>query len=112
MTPSGRYEEVDFDVEEALALVKEGGAEVPDDSGTTGASPSVPSPAPRGDGREDTGEHHTAMPWQRARAVAGRAPRRPGTPVSVALDAALGLVLAAELTALTDLPSFDTSAMD
>lgn len=28
------------------------------------------------------------------------------------LDAALGLVLAAPLTALTDLPSFDTSAMD
>ncbi|NEB77539.1 molybdopterin molybdotransferase MoeA, partial [Streptomyces sp. SID14478] len=30
----------------------------------------------------------------------------------VALDRALGLVLAAPLTALTDLPSFDTSAMD
>ncbi|RSM92161.1 molybdopterin molybdenumtransferase MoeA, partial [Streptomyces sp. WAC 01325] len=33
-------------------------------------------------------------------------------PVSVPLDAALGLTLAAPLTALTDLPSFDTSAMD
>jgi molybdopterin molybdotransferase len=32
--------------------------------------------------------------------------------VAVPLDAALGLVLAAPLTALTDLPSFDTSAMD
>ncbi len=28
------------------------------------------------------------------------------------LDAALGLVLAAPLVALSDLPSFDTSAMD
>jgi molybdopterin molybdotransferase len=37
-------------------------------------------------------------------------PRR--APVSLPLDAALGLVLAAPLPALTDLPSFDTSAMD
>jgi molybdopterin molybdotransferase len=37
-------------------------------------------------------------------------PRREAA--DVPLDAALGLVLAAPLTALTDLPSFDTSAMD
>ncbi|NBE52238.1 molybdopterin molybdotransferase MoeA [Streptomyces boluensis] len=84
---------------------------------------------------------HRATPWPRARAVAGRAaeavvaraakaaaapgarpdtPRGTGssgsgagrTPVAVPLDRALGLVLAAPLTALTDLPSFDTSAMD
>ncbi|MFJ2263569.1 molybdopterin molybdotransferase MoeA [Streptomyces sp. NPDC087844] len=118
MTASGQYEEVDFGVEEALALVKEGGAPVHDDSGTTGASRPVPSPAPgAGAGsRKDTAEHqadrHTATPWQRARAIAGRAPRRPDTSVSVTLDAALGLVLAAPLAALSDLPSFDTSAMD
>ncbi|MEU9184837.1 molybdopterin molybdotransferase MoeA [Streptomyces sp. NPDC048484] len=122
MTASGQYEEVDFDVEEALALVKEGGAQVPDDSATTGAP--RPAPAPQDGSRKDkdtdqrrtaeqhTTEHHAAMPWQRARAIAGRAPRRPDTPVSVTLDAALGLVLAAPLTALTDLPAFDTSAMD
>ncbi|NEA86390.1 molybdopterin molybdotransferase MoeA, partial [Streptomyces sp. SID14436] len=40
----------------------------------------------------------------------GRAGRR--APVSVPLDTALGLTLAAPLAALTDLPSFDTSAMD
>jgi molybdopterin molybdotransferase len=42
---------------------------------------------------------------------AGRSGAR-RAPVSVTLDAALGLTLAAPLTALTDLPSFDTSAMD
>ncbi|WP_428953518.1 molybdopterin molybdotransferase MoeA [Streptomyces sp. cg35] len=36
----------------------------------------------------------------------------PGGAARVPLDRALGLVLAAPLTALTDLPSFDTSAMD
>ena len=137
MTAPGRYEEVDLDdldVEEALALAKEGGAQVPDGSGATGGSPAVPQPSPRGGSREH-GEnaadgtaagtadgtsrahtakhgHHRATPWPEARALAGRAPRRPDTPVSVSLDAALGLVLAAPLTALTDLPSFDTSAMD
>ncbi|MFE6893815.1 molybdopterin molybdotransferase MoeA, partial [Streptomyces sp. NPDC057694] len=38
--------------------------------------------------------------------------RVPPGAVRVPLDEALGLVLAASLTALTDLPSFDTSAMD
>ncbi|WP_077796319.1 molybdopterin molybdotransferase MoeA [Streptomyces sp. JHA26] len=60
---------------------------------------------------------HRATPWSEARSAAERAGRsgaRTGrrTPVSVPLDAALGLTLAAPLTALTDLPSFDTSAMD
>ncbi|WP_404190438.1 molybdopterin molybdotransferase MoeA [Streptomyces tauricus] len=112
MTASGQYEEVDFDVEEALALVKEGGAPVADDSGSTGPSRPVPAPAPGTGSGKDPAEHHTATPWQRARALAGRAPRRPDTSVSVTLDAALGLVLAAPLAALSDLPSFDTSAMD
>ncbi len=138
MTASGRYEEVDFGVEEALALVNEAGTPAPDDPGspddpgTAGVPRPVPSSAPRDGSRKGTTGHpttdhraaahdttahdttgrHTATPWSRARAVAGRAPRRPDTPVSVTLDAALGLVLAAPLAALTDLPSFDTSAMD
>ncbi|MFH9572452.1 molybdopterin-binding protein [Streptomyces sp. NPDC017230] len=61
--------------------------------------------------------HHRATPWPEARATAERAARTAAradrrAPVSVPLDAALGLALAAPLTALTDLPPFDTSAMD
>ncbi|MFI6034051.1 molybdopterin molybdotransferase MoeA [Streptomyces sp. NPDC051315] len=59
--------------------------------------------------------HHRAIPWTDARTIAGRAARSLAarrTPVSVTLGDALGLVLAAPLTALTDLPSFDSSAMD
>ena len=53
------------------------------------------------------------LDWSRARAVAARAgaDRRPGT-VTLPLGSALGHRLAAPLTALTDLPAFDTSAMD
>ncbi|CAM5699219.1 molybdopterin molybdotransferase MoeA [Streptomyces fumanus] len=106
MTPRAAGTGTDADdlyVEEALALVQD--APVP---------PSVPgapaSPAPTG-GRPD---RRRATPWREARAIAARAARG-GTrraPVSVPLQAALGLTLAAPLTALTDLPSFDTSAMD
>ncbi|MDT0394101.1 MULTISPECIES: molybdopterin molybdotransferase MoeA [Streptomyces] len=91
----------DLDVEEALALVKE-------HPGGTPGTPGTPR-HPR----------HDATDWAEARAVAERAPRH-GTarrtgclpPVAVPLGSALGLTLAAPLTALTDLPSFDTSAMD
>ncbi|MHC3470198.1 molybdopterin molybdotransferase MoeA [Streptomyces sp. 7R007] len=99
----------DLDVEEALALVKE-----PD--GRTPAPDQVPPPAGHGTPhRQDA--HHQATPWPQARAIAARAARSTArsarrAPVSVPLDAALGLTLAAPLTALTDLPSFDTSAMD
>ncbi|CCK28783.1 molybdenum cofactor biosynthesis protein [Streptomyces davaonensis JCM 4913] len=102
----------DLDVEEVLALVKEN---------RTGD----PTPAPRD--RPDSPEqrqsghhakhdrHHRATPWPEARAIAARAGRGRGTrraPLQAPLDSALGLTLAAPLTALTDLPSFDTSAMD
>ncbi|MGW1072210.1 molybdopterin molybdotransferase MoeA [Streptomyces sp. NPDC002537] len=53
----------------------------------------------------------TRTSWSRARAVAARA----GEPLPAeerTLDEALGQVLAAPLDALTDLPPFDTSAMD
>ncbi|MEW1996473.1 molybdopterin molybdotransferase MoeA [Streptomyces coelicoflavus] len=97
----------DLDVEEALALVRE-----------------KPGPAHRGHdvhgahaSHGPAGSHHRATPWPEARTTAERAARAAAravgrTPVSVPLDAALGLTLAAPLAALTDLPSFDTSAMD
>ncbi|MFE9836173.1 molybdopterin molybdotransferase MoeA [Streptomyces sp. NPDC005551] len=98
----------DFDVEEALALVK----------GETAPTPrSRPVPAPDGGQhghRAAPTEHHRATPWPQARTIAERAGRAGAcrAPVSVPLDASLGLVLATPLAALTDLPSFDTSAMD
>lgn len=100
----------DLDVEEVLALVNGDNGRPPADR----TPPPQPSP-PTGDHKSDT--HHRATSWPEARAIAGRAARA-GTraagraPVSVPLDTALGLTLAAPLTALTDLPSFDTSAMD
>lgn len=130
----------DFDVEEALALVKGDSARASGEPGSgagAGArggsgTPSTPVPTPQGEphahatdsghGDRGAGSHggsghgvgHKATPWPQARTLAERAarsvPRR--TPVSVTLDASLGLVIAAPLTALTDLPSFDTSAMD
>ncbi|MGW0832231.1 molybdopterin molybdotransferase MoeA [Streptomyces prunicolor] len=102
----------DLDVEEVLALVNEGS--------TGSGDPAVPSPsaspshAPQGTPRKPDTDQHKATPWPEARAIAGRAART-GTrraPISVTLDSALGLVLAAPLVALSDLPSFDTSAMD
>ncbi|MEU5210845.1 molybdopterin molybdotransferase MoeA [Streptomyces sp. NPDC020742] len=53
-----------------------------------------------------------AVPWHTARRIAGRAVSGPPEPTTTALGAALGRTLAEPLAALTDLPSFDTSAMD
>ncbi|MBV2356052.1 molybdopterin molybdotransferase MoeA [Streptomyces sp. J2-1] len=127
----------DLDVEEALALVREGRehtapsaaatgrdphgtphrpsrppetAEHPEHTGHTGhPAPAAGTPAP-----DRSADRHRATPWPRAREIAARAARSGSrrTPVSVALADSLGLVLAAPLDALTDLPSFDTSAMD
>ncbi len=63
----------------------------------------VDSPAPR--------PAHRPTPWQTARTIAGRA-GRPQQAVSRRLAEALGQVLGEPLEALSDLPSFDTSAMD
>ncbi|MEV7024365.1 molybdopterin molybdotransferase MoeA [Kitasatospora sp. NPDC093558] len=52
------------------------------------------------------------MAWPSARETARRAGLRPLPPVVLPLVAALGHTLAEPLTALTDLPAFDTSAMD
>ncbi|MER5275383.1 molybdopterin molybdotransferase MoeA [Streptomyces sp. NPDC002809] len=65
-----------------------------------------PSPAP-------DRPHTRATPWGEARAVAARAGRTvPPRTVRLPLDQTLGHVLAEPLAALTDLPPFDTSAMD
>ncbi|MEV7375560.1 molybdopterin molybdotransferase MoeA [Streptomyces sp. NPDC090301] len=64
------------------------------------ARPSSARPAPRPD----------AVDWGRARCLARDVP--PPAVVSRPLGEALGLVLARPLAALTDLPPFDSSAMD
>jgi molybdopterin molybdotransferase len=52
------------------------------------------------------------MAWEQARAVAWDSARTPRLPIARDLSEALGHALAEPLTALADLPSFDTSAMD
>ncbi|WP_330458869.1 molybdopterin molybdotransferase MoeA [Streptomyces sp. NBC_00820] len=106
----------DFDVEEALALVRGlgdagGGHRAAPRSDPHGHPPHGSRSEPRSEPRS---ERHQATSWPRAREIAARAARGAsrGAPVSVSLADALGLVLAAPLTALSDLPSFDTSAMD
>jgi molybdopterin molybdotransferase len=104
----------DLDVEEALALVQ-------DKPGPPHGDPrpaATPARATHhGAPHHPADSHHRATPWPEARSTAERAARAAAratrrTPVSVPLDAALGLTLAAPLAALTDLPSFDASAMD
>ncbi|MFE6764199.1 molybdopterin-binding protein [Streptomyces sp. NPDC057689] len=57
--------------------------------------------------------HHPALPWRAARRVAERAGGTGAVRVErVGLGGAVGRVLGEPLAALTDLPSFDTSAMD
>lgn len=97
-------------VEEALALVNDRPGRAPS---ATAPTPTPASGIPHA-AHAAKDAHHAAAAWPEARALAERAARSAGrrAPVTVALDEALGLVLAAPLTALTDLPSFDTSAMD
>ncbi|MER6179213.1 molybdopterin molybdotransferase MoeA [Streptomyces sp. NPDC001652] len=108
-TGSDAEDAEDLDVEEVLALVNGDNARTPADR--------TPPPQPTSPTGHKPDTHHRATSWPEARALAGRAARA-GTraarraPVSVPLDTALGLTLAGPLTALTDLPSFDTSAMD
>ncbi|MFH9086820.1 molybdopterin molybdotransferase MoeA [Streptomyces sp. NPDC017673] len=102
----------DLDVEEALALVRDAHREPRDDS-TDGGAGQRSAPAAQSPGARPV-ERHRATPWPQAREAAARAARSRArrTPVPVPLGDALGLALAAPLDALTDLPSFDTSAMD
>ncbi|QWB24406.1 MULTISPECIES: molybdopterin molybdotransferase MoeA [Streptomyces] len=113
MTPRGTRtgeDAEDLDVEEVLALVNNSNGTPQPDPAARGEKDSTPTPR-----QPDT--RHRATPWPQARDIAERAARSAGRaahrePVSVPLDAALGLTLATPLDALTDLPSFDTSAMD
>ncbi|MEU8618215.1 molybdopterin molybdotransferase MoeA [Streptomyces sp. NPDC048623] len=103
----------DDGVDDALALVGR--------RRTDPAPPAPPVPqAEHARHAEHTGraERHHATPWPEARAVAARAGAEAARasaalrPAPVPLDRALGRVLAEPLHALTDLPSFDSSAMD
>ncbi|MFF3839560.1 molybdopterin molybdotransferase MoeA [Streptomyces sp. NPDC001930] len=74
-------------------------------------------PLPVAPGTDDAraGRPHRATAWPEARAAAVRAgasARAGRAPLGVPLGQALGQVLAEPLLALTDLPPFDTSAMD
>ncbi|MEU1375179.1 molybdopterin molybdotransferase MoeA [Streptomyces triculaminicus] len=73
------------------------------------AGPAPDSPAHLLDAPHAMAETH--LSWAAARAAASRA-AQPLEPTVRPLGDALGHLLAARLTALTDLPSFDTSAMD
>ncbi|MTE19946.1 molybdopterin molybdenumtransferase MoeA [Streptomyces sp. TRM43335] len=107
---------------DALALVNDHRGDHRDDhrtadrtAGAAGAEPSGPDGS-RGtahDGRSHSTHRARHHDWPTARAVAARAgaERRPES-ATVPLAEALGHRLAAPLTALTDLPAFDTSAMD
>ncbi|MCA1221722.1 molybdopterin molybdotransferase MoeA [Streptomyces sp. 8L] len=69
-----------------------------------------PAPLPAG----GHGDPHRPLAWPEARVRAARAGRlaRGGRSHRVTAERALGEALAEPLTALTDLPPFDTSAMD
>ncbi|MFD3531509.1 molybdopterin molybdotransferase MoeA [Streptomyces sp. NPDC058664] len=79
-------------------------------------SPKEPAPVPPGTATDArAGQPHRATAWPEARAAAVRAgvfARAGRTPRGVPLGQTLGEVLAEPLLALTDLPPFDTSAMD
>ncbi|WP_225845066.1 molybdopterin molybdotransferase MoeA [Streptomyces sp. HPF1205] len=92
-----------------------------EDAGTQG----VRSPGPGAHGTNSQGAatgrahgsrpHHSGssdMPWSEARRVARTAGRLLGARVEPLGERALGMALARPLVALTDLPSFDASAMD
>ncbi|UWM52557.1 molybdopterin molybdotransferase MoeA [Streptomyces carpaticus] len=89
--------------DEALALAN---GHRPDHPTRRPAAPLVPDPADAPDRRP--APPHT---WESARTVAYRS-AVPLPPRRLPLERALGHTLAAPLTALTDLPAFDTSAMD
>ncbi|MFJ9826840.1 molybdopterin molybdotransferase MoeA [Streptomyces sp. NPDC101160] len=103
--PSDAQTPDDDVIDEAIALVDGHRPPVPQ---APAASTASQAPAAHN-------EHHRATPWPDARALAARAGERAAagrTPEAVPLAGALGRVLAGPLEALTDLPSFNTSAMD
>ncbi|MFK4224602.1 molybdopterin molybdotransferase MoeA [Streptomyces sp. NPDC019890] len=109
---NGQEQEAESDgVEEALALVGRPTRQEPA-PGSDPASGSAPGTDPGPTGQAAT-VRHRATPWPDARALAARIGRAaPPRAARIPLDQARGRVLAEPLTALCDLPSFDTSAMD
>ncbi|MFG2568445.1 molybdopterin molybdotransferase MoeA [Streptomyces sp. NPDC048567] len=86
----------------------------PERHGSDAAS-SRPGVSPAGDrpGPRPRAPRHTALPWPAARSIATRAGQRGAVRTEwLGLGMVLGRVLGEPLAALTDLPSFDTSAMD
>ncbi|MFH9239532.1 molybdopterin molybdotransferase MoeA [Streptomyces anulatus] len=134
LAPAGRgsglaHEEAERAVEQALALVGgssrrpslrredpgegRGGGPGSDPGDLTEALPEALAPADRPGGRVRSAATPPPLSWDRARLAAARAGRAgPPAVIRLPLDRALGHVLAEALGALTDLPSFDTSAMD
>ncbi|MFJ6696595.1 molybdopterin molybdotransferase MoeA [Streptomyces sp. NPDC091272] len=103
-------------IDQALALVSREPREpreqaaVPAPTAATAAGAGQESAAPAD---PVTPDHAAGASWPEARAAAFRAGHAaPARPLRVPLGQALGQVLAEPLEALTDLPSFDTSAMD
>ncbi len=120
----------DREIDEALALVSRTPAPAPEPAPARTSEQSQaseqrerPEPSGQESGRAGRAGRPAAVPashartgataWPEARAVAARAggTAAPRT-ARVTLGQALGQVLAEPLAALTDLPSFDTSAMD
>ncbi|WP_329034137.1 molybdopterin molybdotransferase MoeA [Streptomyces sp. NBC_01725] len=118
-------------VEDVLALFArqpdEGSGEAPDaDRAASAPKDRDSNPNPNRDAappKSASGtRRHRATAWAEARAIAARSGRSAATAPApaqapartrrVPLEQALGHVLAEPLVALTDLPSFDTSAMD
>ncbi|MFC7220753.1 molybdopterin molybdotransferase MoeA [Streptomyces polyrhachis] len=79
-------------------------------------NPTAPAEAPAAPGRTrtpDSAHHHRSRTtWDEAHATARTCAPAPLPAVAHTLADALGCALARPLAALTDLPSFDTSAMD
>ncbi|MFJ9416853.1 molybdopterin-binding protein [Streptomyces sp. NPDC101227] len=85
----------------------------PDNAAGTGDTPAAARPAPLDPPAGPLDPAPLApCPWPTARDLARRAAPGPLPPEKGPLGEALGRTLAAPLAALTDLPSFDTSAMD
>lgn len=83
-----------------------------DPTGSTDPTDPADSTTPQGPPTRNPHPTPSALPWHTARDIAERAVPGPPPPETSTLGEALGRTLAAPLTALTDLPSFDTSAMD
>ncbi|MFF4227014.1 molybdopterin molybdotransferase MoeA [Streptomyces abikoensis] len=106
----------------AAAASPDAGPATPADPAPADPTPADPDPAPGAPAPEEPAPrapkshpaHPPATPWDVARNVAGWAAvgRKEAKTRVVPLGEALGQTLAGALVALTDLPSFDTSAMD